>query len=46
MPERPAPDGAGRSACLAPTVFHSAVPFVSLTSTDDFGAASYISPPP
>jgi hypothetical protein len=31
---------------LAPIAFHSAVPFASLISTDDFGAASYISPPP
>ncbi|HVY98236.1 MAG TPA: hypothetical protein VHA35_01960 [Dongiaceae bacterium] len=35
-----------RGSSLAPTVFHSAVPFASLISTDDFGAASYISPPP
>jgi len=31
---------------MAQIGFHSAAPFASLTSTDDFGAASYISPPP
>jgi hypothetical protein len=35
-----------RGSFLAPIAFHSAAPFASLTSTDDLGAASYISPPP
>jgi hypothetical protein len=41
------PDAHARErGSLAPIVFHSAIPFASLISTDDFGAASYISPPP
>jgi hypothetical protein len=35
-----------RGSFLAPIAFHSAAPFASLISSDDFGAASYISPPP
>jgi hypothetical protein len=35
-----------RVIVLAPIAFHSVTPSATLTSTDDLGAASYISPPP
>jgi hypothetical protein len=35
-----------RVTSLAPIAFHSVTPSATLISTDDLGAASYISPPP
>jgi hypothetical protein len=43
---RPACHGRGEDAALAPVSFHSVLPCAALISTDDLGAASYISPPP
>jgi hypothetical protein len=35
-----------RRSALPAIIFHVDIPFATLTSPDDFGAASYISPPP
>jgi hypothetical protein len=43
---RPAAHRRGDDTALAPVSFHSVLPCVALISTDDLGAASYISPPP
>jgi len=43
---RPEPQDRVAERSLAPIAFHSAVPVASLICADDFGAASYISPPP
>jgi len=43
---RPEPQDRVAERALAPIAFHSAIPVASLICADDFGAASYISPPP
>jgi hypothetical protein len=43
---RPAAHSRGEDRALAPVSFHSVLPSAALISTDDLGAASYISPPP